>query len=333
MVTIDHELIRGDYATIRRGIPSCEWDQFADLVAARRSELEAEFRNPAEHRQLSLVTAGDFQNTGILKLPFVIAPDWVAAMRRHLEPMPALMGKNYSAKGQALKPLAEVRRNSQFASYTFDQILGMPHLIDVFNYEPIVDFIEQHMGCVPTLYSTHAWWSFPAAAPEGFNAQYFHRDTDDWRFFTLFLYLTDVDSSSGPHQLIAGSHTAAGMSKLLAGAQALGRNVTDFDIKKSFASHRGEDFSMRCERLFAEHIVDVTGPAGTMFIANTLALHRGLLPAINPRLIVWARFGFGSNTNSVDHHVRPLPRSRVPTRLADTLRNRYINRMLLSFSE
>ena len=39
------------------------------------------------------------------------------------------------------------------------------------------------------------------------NVQYFDRDDDDWRFVTLFTYVTDVGDGEGPHQIIPYSHT------------------------------------------------------------------------------------------------------------------------------
>ena len=71
---------------------------------------------------------------------------------------------------------------TNLAAYTKEQILCAPELVNIFNHPAVVDFIEQFLGCVPTLYSVHAWRSFPAKSPEGLSMEYFHRDTDDWRF-------------------------------------------------------------------------------------------------------------------------------------------------------
>jgi hypothetical protein len=67
-----------------------------------------------------------------------------------------------------------------------------------------------------------------------------------------------------------------------------------------------------------------------MFLANTLALHRGLLPR-SPRLMIWARYGLGPNSNSADLEQGPLSRSQIVTSLADTPRNRYVNRLMFEF--
>jgi hypothetical protein len=68
-----------------------------------------------------------------------------------------------------------------------------------------------------------------------------------------------------------------------------------------------------------------------MFLVNTLALNRGLVPSSTPRLMLWARYGLGPNTNSADLEQRPLCRAQLATALPDTPRNRYVNRLLFEF--
>ena len=225
----------------------------------------------------------------------------------------------------------EARRDFSMAGYTCDQVTRAPHLVDTFNDPRLIDLVEAHIGCVPTLYSLSAWWSFPANRPELIHSQYFHRDIDDWRFVALFLYLTDVDGVGGPHQVVAGSQTLDGITSLVAKAKAAGRDIGGFDPAASFVSSAGEQFSKDCERLFGEAIFNATGPAGTMWLVNTMALHRGLMPTKSPRLIVCARYGLGPSVNSSDLEQGPIAKRLVPTSLPDTPRNRYINRLLFDF--
>ena len=206
-----------------------------------------------------------------------------------------------------------------------------PHLLEFFNQPTIVDFVQSALGCVPTLYSVNAWWSFPAYSPKHLNNQYFHRDTDDWRFFTLFVYLTDVDEDAGPHQLIAGTHTLEGTKVLIERAKNGGTTEVQIVPMESFTNYFGADFSLSCEKYLGGSTVNIVGPAGTTFIANTIAMHRGLLPKKTPRLVAWARYGLGPNTNSMDLEQGPLSHHLVSVRLKDSDRNRYINRLLLEF--
>ena len=332
MLEIDQELMSSAMATVRKGMPSCMWSAAADLIVAERARREGHLRKPDNEidRQL-LAGLETLRRDGVVIHPLKMEADKVAELRRHLEAQPAYGGFHIFSSDRRLRPLADVRRESSMAGYTADQLLRAPHLVDFFNHPAIVDFIEQALGCVPTLYSVNAWWSFPARTPTDRGAQYFHRDTDDWRFVTLFLYLTDVDAGAGPHQLVAGSHTLEGTEALLARARAAGAADVPFDALDSFKNFFGVDFSARCERLFGGSTIDIAGDAGTIFTANTLALHRGLVPTQAPRLIAWARYGLGPNTNSVDLEQAPVAFSDIASRLADTPRNRYVNRLLIDF--
>ncbi len=69
-----------------------------------------------------------------------------------------------------------------------------------------------------------------------------------------------------------------------------------------------------------------------MFLVNTLAIHRGLTPTKKPRLMAWARYGMGPNTNSLDLEQGPLAYRQIGSPLEDTPRNRYVNRLLFEFN-
>lgn len=266
----------------------------------------------------SLGPVDDFRRTGLKKLDKVLPEDLVTSIRRKLELLPVFASSSYVGSDRMQRTLDDTRRISQFASYSTDQLLRIPSLLRIFMMPAILDFVEKFMGCVPTLYSLNAWWSFPAPTASSFNSQFFHRDNDDWRWCVLFIYLTDVDESGGPHQFIEGSQTLAGMQAL----------APDLDAANTFLYSRGEKFSARCEKL---PITTLTGPAGTMILANTLAIHRGLVPSQKPRLMLWGRYGFGPNTNSVNLEMGPLGHVSIATNLLDTPRNRYIARLLVDF--
>lgn len=73
------------------------------------------------------------------------------------------------------------------------------------------------------------------------------------------------------------------------------------------------------------------GPAGSLFFVDTTNLHRGLVPKTHDRLIVWARYGYGANSNSADKEMRPVAASEVPTKMAGTYAERQTNRLLVEW--
>lgn len=332
MREIDQKLMSRAAAAIRKGVPSCDWSALADLITADRANRERHLNKPAGQMNQDLVPGLEkLHADGVVVHPLKLELEKVTEVRKHLEGQPVYTGHHIFSSDKRQRPLADVRREASFAGYTADQVLRTPHLVEFFNSPAIIDFLQIALGCVPTLYSVNAWWSFPARTPKDLGSQFFHRDNDDWRFITLFVYLTDVDEESGPHQLIVGSHTLAGMERMLDRAKQASSDRISVDAVKSFTTFFGEDFSADCERLFRDSIVDIKGVAGTVFTANTLAIHRGLMPTKTPRLVAWARYGLGPNTNSIDLEQGPLSYHQAAKDIPDTLRNRYINRLLFEF--
>lgn len=326
----EERLLSQALTAIRRSLPLNAWGQFADAIVADRHLRQAHLAKPEPDRAWFGVLE-QLRNKGVARLPTTLPIEKISDIRAYFDANPVHKGPHvYSFDGRP-KRFAEAQRDFSMAGYRFDQVVRSPHLVDIFNDPRLIDLVEAYFGCVPTLYSLNAWWSFPASRPELIHSQHFHRDIDDWRFVTLFLYLTDVDVGRGPHQVIEGSHTLDGVKALMSKAQAAGRNVDNFDPVASFTNTAGEALSNKCEQLFKESIFNATGPAGTMWLVNTTALHRGLMPTVSPRLIVWARYGLGPSVNSADIEQGPIAKRLIPTALVDTPRNRFINRLLFDF--
>lgn len=317
-------------AAIRQSQPISTWNAYADAIAKDRRECQKDLEKAKpDHRWR--VPLEELRGQGFTRLPLTIPPEAVNDIRAHFDANPVHRGPHiYSFDGRPRR-LDQIRRDYSMAGYNYSQVVTAPHLLDVLNDPRLIDVIEEFMGCIPTLYSLHGWWSFPASRPELIHSQYFHRDIDDWRFLALFIYLTDVDNAGGPHQVIAGSQTVEGTKNLIAKAKAAGRDADGFNAEDSFVSSAGEQFSNNCERLFSGQTFNATGPAGTLWLVNTMALHRGLMPLRSPRLIVCARYGLGPCVNSVDLEHGPIARRLLPTSLADTPRNRFINRLVVDF--
>jgi hypothetical protein len=329
----DEKLLLRQVAIARGALPSCDWAAVGSRIAQDRTSWEKRLRKPAHEIDTYLEPGLDaFTRDGVIVHPMKLDAAKIADIHRHLETQTVHKGFSVYCSDRKQCSLDEARQAGPFAGYTMDQLMRTPHLIDFFNHPAIVDFIEMSLGCVPTLYSINAWWSFPATTPTGHGAQFFHRDNDDWRFVTMFLYLTDVDEESGPHQLIKGSHTLSGMTALIDKARGRGEDVP-IDALASFSdeSYFTGAFSGTCERAFGPETTNIVGPAGTIFMANTVAAHRGLMPTKKPRLVAWARYGMGPNTNSADLEQGPLAHPQVRTALRDTPRNRYVNRLLFEF--
>lgn len=320
----DIDLLRRALDAVRSQISQDQWDSFAEAIVRERHHSDAELRGEIPPDNFRYLTS-QLQADSWARLPIKL--ERVADIKEYLSRLPVHKGPHVYASDGLELPLEVARTQFPIVGYRSDQILRAPGLVDQLNDPRLIDLIESYLGCVPTLYSVNCWWSFPAKKPELFYSQYYHRDTDDWRFLTLFIYLTDVDEESGPHQVIPGSHSRAGMT-------ALARRNSWFrpgDISETFVNTMGDKFAAETERRFGQYAVKLIGPAGTMLLVNTLALHRGLMPQKKPRLLLWARYGLGRTCISTDQEHGPLARRQLQTKMPGTPRNRYINRLMVDF--
>jgi len=181
--------------------------------------------------------------------------------------------------------------------FSVEQTLRAPHVLDIFNDPRVLEAAELYLGCKPLLDNIGAWWSY-GDRPVAKGTQRYHRDFDSIRGFKLFLYLTDVDESSGPHVFMKGSHA----SPLL----DTGKAQSDEAVRGAFGT--GNE-------------VHMVGPAGTWFLADTFGYHKGALPMTGTRLILVAQY----NVNRTPH----LPPAPVMARPDDRL-DPFVNRLLLA---
>jgi hypothetical protein len=144
---------------------------------------------------------------------------------------------------------------------------AIPEVIRIANDPRILAIVSRYLGCKPTIDDVLAWWSLPNR-PAPYEEQFFHRDQDSIRFVKLFIYLSDVSESDGPHTFVRGSHRSRDLLKS-------GMRFKDEEV----ASTIGE-----------EAIVRFTGPFGTCFLEDTYGLHKGQMPTTGTRLILQVRY-------------------------------------------
>ena len=147
--------------------------------------------------------------------------------------------------------------------------------------------VEEYLGAPPLMYSVNAFTTYPRSGPTQVDIQEFHRDEDDARFLALFVYLSDVwTQAEGPHEYCEGTQDG--------GPQTV--------------------FPARA----------ILGQAGTMFLADTRGLHRGVRPTSDPRTVAWVRWGVSDPPKSyVWDKLAPVPLTgdrRFTQRQLETMR-------------
>ncbi|HEY4047397.1 MAG TPA: hypothetical protein VGM27_11080 [Acidobacteriaceae bacterium] len=183
------------------------------------------------------------------------------------------------------KPFAEQQATRTFRLGKYHHALRTCPALQALASDPkLLAIARAYFGCEPVLLGARLWWSFagPADPREQMAAgQGYHYDIDGYRGLTFFFYLTDVESSNGPHVYIRGSHVNKPLKHLV----SMYKGRSDAQIDKFYGRERQ---------------VILCGPAGFGFAEDTFGFHKGLSPENSDRLMVQVRYGlhdYGTGRN------------------------------------
>jgi hypothetical protein len=176
-------------------------------------------------------------------------------------------------RGMEWKVATAVSPMPNIVSYSNTAAMNCPHLMELAQqYLPLA---TDYIGVVPFIANYSAWWSF-ANPKQPVEAQMWHRDGDDMKFCKLFVYLTDVDGYCGPHTMLEGTHDIEYLKKVDLRTpkyfQWMFRTLRKDPEMLSTVFHDAQERTM-------------TGAAGTVFMEDTSAMHRGVVPMHENRLV------------------------------------------------
>lgn len=206
-----------------------------------------------------------------------------------------LTGRGEGATGFTI---AQVPANARLADYCLRDIVGSPHILDLANDRRLLELATSYIGCKPTISQLGLRWSFPTEGTRS-DLQSFHRDSEDWRYFKVLVYLTDVGPCDGPHIYVQGSHKTKAPIRL--------RAHSDSEIIRQYG---------------AERLIVATGQRGFGFAVDTAGVHKGSCPTENPRLMLQIQY---SLFRSYAYLYEPQPYRGWPPF------DRYINRLILAY--
>jgi hypothetical protein len=137
--------------------------------------------------------------------------------------------------------------------------------IDRLAHDPaLVSVARGYLGAEPILLESRMYWTIPFPDERGRvyhaadNGQ-FHYDVVDVKSLSVFVYLTDVDSTCGPHVVIRGSQRRR--------------------VPGEFRARMLDDAT--AERRYGDRIQMITGPRGTAWLEDILCYHK---QAIGPNI-------------------------------------------------
>ena len=264
---------------------------------------------------------------GMVDLGTLVDAARAAQMLAHFRSAPVYPGHVIEHADGPPQDFDALRRSNHYGCYAREHVLGCPHLIEIANDPRLLQIAEAYLGCPPSIYSVNAWWSFAQSQVPAQYSQTLHRDIEELRFLTLFIYLTPVDDDNGPHRFIKHSHSKRALSDALTATGWQPAAVAAL-IEPLFVGN-GYEYSTRADALLGHLAAVWKGPAGAALLADTYGLHMGIPPAKGERLMAWIRYGLGPNCGSFDRSpggYAEIVRPRIP----QTARARYVNRLLLT---
>jgi Phytanoyl-CoA dioxygenase (PhyH) len=141
----------------------------------------------------------------------------------------------------------------------------------------LLDIVSSYLGMWPRLHAIYVWLNFPTP-DEARESQLWHRDSEDIRMVKAFIYLVDVDETTGPFSYIPRTQAFGELSSRVPVAADMAR-ITDVEMESV---------------LPRRHWLACTGPAGTMILADPIGYHRGGKPTKGDRILV--SFSYTSGT-------------------------------------
>ena len=172
-------------------------------------------------------------------------------------------------------------------SFLPDIFIKSPFLLNKFIDKRCVSLAQSYFGCFPTLYSINCTVS--KFVGKEFKTQTVHRDYDDFKFLSFFVYLSDIDTNNGPHMYYAGTQNGA--------------NPTD-------------------------EPVEICGKKGTVVVSDVYGLHYGKPLLEKDRIILWFRFGLSLNKMYYKNQDFKFAQeaSEILSHIPNTLHNKYLLR-------
>jgi hypothetical protein len=168
------------------------------------------------------------------------------------------------------------RERPQAETYRFSEqlLLDHPDVQKLISDYSVLALAQSYLGVPPILDIVTMWWSTAFAREASSEAaQLYHFDMDRIRWLKFFFYLTDVGPANGPHCFVAKSHKRKGQPLHL--------------LKRGYVRIPDEDI----ESYYPDDdIKEISGPRGTIFVADTRAFHKGKPLQEGDRLILQFEF-------------------------------------------
>ena len=268
------------YYSIRTAYPV--WHGMLNRDAVRRFLADPPTLDPVQQRISSDLRADGIAHTTLKEL-VPEAPYLLAQMQERVRTLRVHAVQN--RKKHFLLNLFEVAPELDMADPFFQYMLS----------PRVVDSVNAYLGMWSKFYCTILNITQPIPPGEApRQSQRWHRDPEDRRMCKVFLYLSDVDESSGPFTYVRGSQDGGPHRRLFPQRPPHGYYPPEGAVEA---------------RIPRDDIRTCTGPAGSILFADTSGLHKGGYATEKERIMLTAGFLTSASPRGVFFR---LPSDRKP---------------------
>jgi hypothetical protein len=219
------------------------------------------------------------QLNGYLRLRGHVGCDVIENIKQYIFSNPLYAGHVKAHGDQSPVEVGNEEALSHLPSgyYTSDisDALGCPDILRIASDPLLLHLVSDYLGFFPSIYSINVMWNVSQEGLAHHPVQRFHRDWDDFKTCCLFVYLTDVGPSMGPHIYQVGSHLLC-------------------DEEEANECYRLQDDPS--DMIADYHQETLVGSQGDAFITDPYGLHKGgPLTEKGFRGVVWIRYGMYDN--------------------------------------
>lgn len=278
---------------------STRWlaNQYADrAIRYQPTQAVSGVLGQLEPQQIADIVA-TIQNQGFYVFEEVVPADICQQIEQHALSTPAMVENDSQADYQNKKVLFDPENPiSKTYKIPEEAMIQHPMVQDLMADESIRAIVKAYVKRDPVLASVNSWFS-PVYQPNqdgGASAQNYHFDMSRCRWLNVFLYLSDVDASQGPHCFIKHSHqpNSKQSHKLLKRGYV---RIPDQDIYQAYGKDKEVQF---------------IGKKGTIIIEDTIGFHKGKTPQKGYRSIF--ELVFAVNLFGGKYHTFPMPKILSP---------------------
>jgi hypothetical protein len=173
---------------------------------------------------------------------------------------------------------------------------------------------QDYLGARPVIDVLSMWWLTDfAERPDSQAAQFFHFDMDRPKWVKIFIYLTDVQASTGPHSFVAGSHKTGG--------------IPQHFLDKGYARLADEEV----RNAYPESSIrEIVAPRGTILAEDTRGLHKGKHIVKGDRLMLQIQYSnclFGGDYPRISFQEKIIPALRESVSRFPRLYSAYFSKL------